>query len=572
MKIDNPQGAYYGGLTAAPVTKAVLEAALASRNAALDRGTLRGEPAQATTAARARGRAAAPTAQPTRDAARARSRERAATDSRGHDAVRRDAARADAAPRRGRSPPRAVPDVHGLLAAPRGARAARGGLPRAARRAARRAAPRPRPARSRRRARSSASPARRERVLARGDPSTRCATPGCSSASAARCRETIDVDHRRQPRRARRRAVRRRARHGARRPRLSRRPRSAGAAVAVVDDRVAHDAARARRAATRAAPPRSPRPRSTASRRAQLRLVGVTGTNGKTTTVGMLRHLLDEPDARAASIGTLGVLIGSEGAPLDGGSGLTTPGPVELQRVLRALRRRGVAHGRDGDVVARAAPAPRRGAARSTRRVFTNLTRDHLDYHGTMEAYFAAKALLVGHLAPRRRRRGQRRRSRVGRRCRARRARVRFGARRAPPTCTRRTCASRRAAARGRSSSDGEPHAVALPLHRRLQRRQRARRRGVRRGRSACRRGRSRARLVDACRRCRAGWRSSTSGPTVLRDYAHTPDALERALDAVRPFTTRPADRRLRLRRRSRPRQAARDGRIAAASAPTSPS
>jgi UDP-N-acetylmuramoyl-L-alanyl-D-glutamate--2,6-diaminopimelate ligase len=75
---------------------------------------------------------------------------------------------------------------------------------------------------------------------------------------------------------------------------------------------------------------------------AGLRLVGVTGTNGKTTTVGMLRHLLDEPRARAASIGTLGVLIGGAGEPLDGGSGLTTPGPVELQRVLRALHDGGV--------------------------------------------------------------------------------------------------------------------------------------------------------------------------------------------------------------------------------------
>src|SRR3954469_23753650 len=68
-----------------------------------------------------------------------------------------------------------------------------------------------------------------------------------------------------------------------------------------------------------------------------LKIVGVTGTNGKTTTVGILRHLLDDPKARAASIGTLGVLIGSEGKAHPGGSGLTTPGPIELQDLSRQL-------------------------------------------------------------------------------------------------------------------------------------------------------------------------------------------------------------------------------------------
>src|SRR4029078_6857901 len=72
-------------------------------------------------------------------------------------------------------------------------------------------------------------------------------------------------------------------------------------------------------------------------------LVGGTGTNGKTTTVNMLRHLLDGPAARSASIGTLGVLIGSAGDAVEGGGGLTTPGPVELQRVLRLLANAGVA-------------------------------------------------------------------------------------------------------------------------------------------------------------------------------------------------------------------------------------
>ena len=130
-----------------------------------------------------------------------------------------------------------------------------------------------------------------------------------------------------------------------------------------------------------------------------LRVVGVTGTNGKSTTVGILRHLLDVPAGTAASIGTLGVLVGSEGRPLPGGQGLTTPGPIELQRVLRALVDAGVrtvamecsSHALDQDRVLGVSFA----AA-----VFTNLTRDHLDYHGTMEAYRDAKARLVGLLAP----------------------------------------------------------------------------------------------------------------------------------------------------------------------------
>ena len=56
-----------------------------------------------------------------------------------------------------------------------------------------------------------------------------------------------------------------------------------------------------------------------------LTLVGVTGTNGKTTTVGLLRHLLHRPSAPAASIGTLGVLVGSAGEAFPGGQGLRNP-------------------------------------------------------------------------------------------------------------------------------------------------------------------------------------------------------------------------------------------------------
>ena len=132
----------------------------------------------------------------------------------------------------------------------------------------------------------------------------------------------------------------------------------------------------------------------------KLRLAAVTGTNGKTTVVGILRHLLDKPDARSASIGTLGILLGSEGVPLGGSASLTTPGPVELQRALRALVDRGVrtvamelsSHSLD----------QRRAETLSFEAgVFTNLTRDHLDYHETMEAYLTAKSRLIAQIGPR---------------------------------------------------------------------------------------------------------------------------------------------------------------------------
>ena len=128
-----------------------------------------------------------------------------------------------------------------------------------------------------------------------------------------------------------------------------------------------------------------------------LRLAAVTGTNGKTTTVGLLRHLLDEPSAPAASIGTLGVLIGSAGEPMPGGGGLTTPGPVELQRVLRLLVDRGVRRVAM-EVSSHSLDQRRVEGVEFDVGVFTNLTRDHLDYHGSMDAYLAAKALLVDHV------------------------------------------------------------------------------------------------------------------------------------------------------------------------------
>ena len=123
-------------------------------------------------------------------------------------------------------------------------------------------------------------------------------------------------------------------------------------------------------------------------------LVGITGTNGKTTTTALVRHLLNR-SGDAGSIGTLGAFDGAgRSVPSVAGS-LTTPGPVDLQATFAMLRDAGVGRvametsshsldqGRLDGLVFRAA-------------VFTNLTRDHLDYHGTMEHYLAAKLKLLG--------------------------------------------------------------------------------------------------------------------------------------------------------------------------------
>jgi len=126
-------------------------------------------------------------------------------------------------------------------------------------------------------------------------------------------------------------------------------------------------------------------------------LLAVTGTNGKTTSVHLLRHLAGA-DAPAASIGTLGA-IGGDGAVLPGTESLTTPGPVELQATLAALKGSGVrtvameasSHSLDQD---------RLFGLRFAAAVFTNLTRDHLDYHRTEEAYRAAKLRLADMRTP----------------------------------------------------------------------------------------------------------------------------------------------------------------------------
>jgi UDP-N-acetylmuramoyl-L-alanyl-D-glutamate--2,6-diaminopimelate ligase len=128
-----------------------------------------------------------------------------------------------------------------------------------------------------------------------------------------------------------------------------------------------------------------------------LRLVGVTGTNGKTTTVWMLRHMLSQQSA-TASMGTLGTLL-EDGSTLPGSEALTTPGPVDLARTLRLLVDRGV-RSVAMEVSSHALDQGRVHALRFAAAAFTNLSRDHLDYHTTLEAYLQAKRSLVNLLRP----------------------------------------------------------------------------------------------------------------------------------------------------------------------------
>jgi UDP-N-acetylmuramoyl-L-alanyl-D-glutamate--2,6-diaminopimelate ligase len=172
----------------------------------------------------------------------------------------------------------------------------------------------------------------------------------------------------------------------------------AGASLVIVEDDATHSVPTlrvrdSRRAAAVAAAVFYGRPSD------ELRLIGVTGTNGKTTTVHLVRALLCDVGVHAASIGTLGVLVGRDGTPLDGGQGLTTPGPVEMQRVLRALVDAGV-RAVALEVSSHALDQSRVEGLAFDVAVFTSFSRDHLDYHGTMSAYFAAKAKLIALLKP----------------------------------------------------------------------------------------------------------------------------------------------------------------------------
>ncbi len=129
----------------------------------------------------------------------------------------------------------------------------------------------------------------------------------------------------------------------------------------------------------------------------EMYLIAVTGTNGKTSTAAMIAHILRSAGKPTATIGTLGARTDQKSYPLPAGeeerSRMTTPDPDILYPLLRELENDGITHvvlEASSHALALEKLSPLRFAVG----VFTNLSPEHLDYHGTMSAYLSAKAKL----------------------------------------------------------------------------------------------------------------------------------------------------------------------------------
>ncbi|MEA2419769.1 MAG: UDP-N-acetylmuramoyl-L-alanyl-D-glutamate--2,6-diaminopimelate ligase [Thermoleophilaceae bacterium] len=128
---------------------------------------------------------------------------------------------------------------------------------------------------------------------------------------------------------------------------------------------------------------------------AELDVVGITGTNGKTTTAFLVRHLLEAGGRQSGLLGTVKRVVGGREEEVE----RTTPEAIDLQATFRSML--------DGgdracamEVSSHALELGRVAGIRFACRVFTNLTQDHLDFHETMDAYYAAKRRLFDEPGP----------------------------------------------------------------------------------------------------------------------------------------------------------------------------
>jgi UDP-N-acetylmuramoyl-L-alanyl-D-glutamate--2,6-diaminopimelate ligase len=122
---------------------------------------------------------------------------------------------------------------------------------------------------------------------------------------------------------------------------------------------------------------------------AELEVVGITGTNGKTTTAYLVRHLLEAAGRQTGLLGTVKRVVGGVEEEVE----RTTPEAIDLQETFRRMLDSGD-RAAAMEVSSHALELGRVAGIRFACRVFTNLTQDHLDFHETMEAYFAAKRRL----------------------------------------------------------------------------------------------------------------------------------------------------------------------------------
>ena len=126
-----------------------------------------------------------------------------------------------------------------------------------------------------------------------------------------------------------------------------------------------------------------------------MQVVGITGTNGKTTTAYLLRAVLESAGKKCGLLGTVAYSIGDQELP----AARTTPEAPDVQRMFRQMVDAGCS-ACVMEVSSHALALRRVDGTAFAAAVFTNLTRDHLDYHGDMESYFTAKRRLFDMLPP----------------------------------------------------------------------------------------------------------------------------------------------------------------------------
>ena len=121
----------------------------------------------------------------------------------------------------------------------------------------------------------------------------------------------------------------------------------------------------------------------------ELKIIGITGTNGKTTTASLIYSILKQSNFKAAQLGTLGVIADG----FDKNKTLTTPDPITLHKILRDLSNNSFTHV-VMEVSSHALDQFRVADIDFDISIFTNLSKEHLDYHNDMETYFKTKSRL----------------------------------------------------------------------------------------------------------------------------------------------------------------------------------